>query len=205
MGFAIAATAARRGAKVHLVAAPTELRTPAGVIRHDVITALEMHEIVFDLIADADVIVKAAAVADFRPQRRSSAKVKKAAGVPEVTLTPNPDILAEIGAQRDATGRPAVLVGFAAETDDVEANALDKLRRKRCDLLVVNDVTEPYAGFGHDTNRVRILSRDGGRVDVPLTSKSEVAERLFDQVVRLLGGPRSVTYDPSPSDASEHR
>jgi phosphopantothenoylcysteine decarboxylase/phosphopantothenate--cysteine ligase len=187
MGFAIAAAAARRGAKVTLVAAPTDLPTPPGVDRVDVVSARDMHAAILPLADGSDVVVKAAAVADFRPSAEATRKIKKAEGVPTITLEPNPDILADLGQDRRRTGGgPTVLVGFAAETDDVEANGRAKLERKGCDLLVVNDVTEQGAGFAHDTNRVVILTADGGRVDVPLTTKAEVADRLLDEVVARL-------------------
>ena len=187
MGFAVAAAAARRGARVTLVAAPTDLPTPPGVDRLDVVSAVDMHEAVLPLADDADVVVKAAAVADFRPAGASDRKLKKADGVPTITLEPNPDILADLGARRrDHGGGPAVLVGFAAETHDVEVHARAKLERKGCDLLVVNDVTEQGAGFEHDTNRVVVLAADGARVDVPLATKAEVADRLLDEVVARL-------------------
>ena len=187
MGFAVAAAAARRGARVTLVAAPTDLPTPSGVDRVDVVSAVDMHEAVLPLAGDADVVVKAAAVADFRPAAASDRKLKKADGVPTITLEPNPDILADLGTRRrDRGGGPTVLVGFAAETHDVEVHARAKLERKGCDLLVVNDVTEQGAGFGHDTNRVVVLAADGARVDVPLATKAEVADRLLDEVVARL-------------------
>jgi phosphopantothenoylcysteine decarboxylase / phosphopantothenate---cysteine ligase len=185
MGFALAAVAARRGAEVHLVSAPTALATPSGVTRHDVTTALEMREVVLGLIDRADVVLKAAAVADFRPLTAALSKLKKEAGPPSIELIENPDILAELAAQRDGSDRP-MLVGFAAETDELEVNGRAKLERKGVDLLVVNDVGAPDAGFEVDTNRVVLLSRDGGRVEVPLASKSAVAERILDEVVARL-------------------
>ncbi|MDX1657864.1 MAG: bifunctional phosphopantothenoylcysteine decarboxylase/phosphopantothenate--cysteine ligase CoaBC [Nitriliruptorales bacterium] len=188
MGFAVARQAARRGAVVHLVAAPTHLDTPAGVIRHDVVSAREMRKEVVDLVSDADVVVKAAAVADFRPASASERKLKKADGTPQVELERNPDILAELGEERAASGRARpLLVGFAAETNDAEANGRDKLERKNADLLVVNDVSRRDAGFEVDTNRVVILGRDGGRVEVPLTTKAEVAARVLDEVAARFG------------------
>jgi phosphopantothenoylcysteine decarboxylase / phosphopantothenate---cysteine ligase len=185
MGFAIAAEAAARGASVHLVAAPTALRTPDGVQRHDVVSARDMHAAVMGLLPDADVVVKAAAVADFRPATSAASKLKKDQGAPELELVPNPDILAELGAQRGDAAHP-LLVGFAAETDDVEAHGRAKLERKRADLLVVNDVSASDAGFEVDTNRVVILGRDGSRVPVPLASKAEVARTILDEVVARL-------------------
>jgi phosphopantothenoylcysteine decarboxylase / phosphopantothenate---cysteine ligase len=185
MGFAIAAEAAVRGAAVHLVAAPTALPTPAGVQRHDVVSARDMHAAVMALLPGADVVVKAAAVADFRPATSAASKLKKDQGAPELELVPNPDILAELGAQRGEASHP-LLVGFAAETDDVEAHGRAKLERKRADLLVVNDVSATDAGFEVDTNRVVILGRDGTRVEVPLASKAEVARAILDEVAARL-------------------
>jgi phosphopantothenoylcysteine decarboxylase/phosphopantothenate--cysteine ligase len=186
MGFAIAAAAARRGAQVHLVAGPTSLPTPPGVQRHDVTTAQQMHRAVLGLVDDGvDVVVKAAAVADFRPATTHTSKVKKEAGVPTIELVRNPDILAELGARRAGASRP-LLVGFAAETDDVERHGREKLERKQADLLVVNDVSAPDAGFAVDTNRVVVLARDGARVEVPLATKTVVADRLLDEVAARL-------------------
>jgi phosphopantothenoylcysteine decarboxylase / phosphopantothenate---cysteine ligase len=185
MGFAVAAAAAARGAQVLLIAGPTSLPTPPGVDRRDVTTALDMHAAVFDLVDQVDVVVKAAAVADFRPAVTHDSKLKKDAGVPSIELTRNPDILAELGARREGGGRP-LLVGFAAETDDVEANGRAKLERKQADLLVVNDVGGSDTGFAVDTNAVVILGRDGARVDVPLSSKAQVADHILDEVVDRL-------------------
>jgi phosphopantothenoylcysteine decarboxylase / phosphopantothenate---cysteine ligase len=185
MGFAVAAAAARRGARVHLVTGPVSLPTPAGVTRHDVTTTLEMHKVVLDLATDAHVVVKAAAVADFRPATVSPSKLKKAAGVPVVELERNPDILVDL-VERRGSARSPMLVGFAAETDDVEAQGRAKLERKGADLLVVNDVSGQDAGFAVDTNRVVVLDRDGGRLDVPLASKAAVAGRILDEIVARL-------------------
>ncbi|GGI07447.1 bifunctional phosphopantothenoylcysteine decarboxylase/phosphopantothenate--cysteine ligase CoaBC [Egicoccus halophilus] len=193
MGFALAAAAAARGAEVQLVAAPTSLTTPPGVIRTDVTTALDMHAAVFDRVADVDVVVKAAAVADFRPVTAAGSKLKKSAGAPRLELVPNPDILADLGERRRGGHAQPLLVGFAAETDDVEAYGRDKLARKNADLLVVNDVGASDAGFGVDTNRVVILGRDGARTEVGLATKRAVAERILDAVVDLLpAGPASL-------------
>jgi phosphopantothenoylcysteine decarboxylase / phosphopantothenate---cysteine ligase len=187
MGFAVAAAAAARGATVHLVAGPTQLPTPAGVTRHDVVTARDMHGAVLDLAAGADVVVKAAAVADFRPASASTEKLKKADGVPTIELVPNPDILADLGQRkREAGGVGPLLVGFAAETSEVEARGAEKLARKGADLLVANDVAAPDTGFEVDTNRVVILSSDGQRVAVDLASKRAVADRILDEVVGRL-------------------
>ena len=211
MGFALAAAAAARGATVDLVAAPTHLPTPPGVTRIDVETALEMREEVLARASSADVVIKAAAVADFRPATSSAHKVKKHDGMAAIELVPNPDILAEVGrARADGAGGPAVLVGFAAETDDVEANAMDKLARKQADLLVCNDLTAEGAGFGHDTNEVVILGTGDVRIPVPLTSKAAVADRVLDEVAaRLVAAPtdRRPASRPAPchTPTTSHR
>lgn len=201
MGFAIAAAAAARGATVDLVAAPTHLPTPPDVNRIDVVTALEMHGEVMARAAEADVVVKAAAVADFRPATSSDRKLKKHDGMESIPLVPNPDILADVGkARAEGGGGPRVLVGFAAETDDVEANAAGKLARKQADLLVCNDVTAAGAGFGHDTNEVVILGTGNVRIPVPMTSKSAVADRLLDEVVtRLDASAPPAPAQPTPA------
>jgi phosphopantothenoylcysteine decarboxylase / phosphopantothenate---cysteine ligase len=186
MGFAVAEAARRRGAQVDLVAANAALPTPDGVTRHDVTTTLELREAVLGLLAHADVVVKAAAVADFRPATVAGSKLKKADGIPTIELTRNPDVLAELGERRSGPGERPLLVGFAAETDDVEAQGWTKLKRKGADLLVVNDVSRPDAGFAADTNDVLILGADGSRTEVPLTTKVAVADRILDAVVSHL-------------------
>lgn len=187
MGFAVAEAAARRGAQVHLVAGPSTLPTPPGVERHDVTTARDLQAAVTGLRDRADAIVKAAAVADFRPAATSDRKLKKADGVPVVELVRNPDVLAELGAWRDDRSLP-VLVGFAAETEDLDRHGADKLARKRADLLVVNDVSRDDAGFGTETNEVVILGADGSRDEVALSTKAAVADRILDAVVARLPG-----------------
>ncbi len=187
MGFALAEVAASRGAKVTLVAGPTHLTAPAGVDRIDVVTAQEMYDAVMGRVDEVDVIVKAAAVADFRPSSTATSKLKKDAGVPSIDLVRNPDILADLGTQRGDADRP-LLVGFAAETDEVEQAGRDKLARKGADLLVVNDVGASDAGFEVDTNRVLILDRDGTRSEVPLATKGEIAGTILDAVGARLRG-----------------
>ena len=183
MGYAIAAEAARRGATVDLVSGPTALDAPAGVVRHPVETALQMRDAVTKLAEDADVVVKAAAVADFRPARYSEQKLKKdEADLSTIALERNPDILSELGAAKN--GR--VLVGFAAETDLEEERGRDKLDRKGLDLIVINRVDMADAGFNVDTNRALLLGRDGLRDEVPLTTKAELAAVICDHVERLL-------------------
>ncbi len=187
MGFALARAAARRGARVTLVAGPTSLQTPPGVERVDVESAVEMREAVLSRADAQTMIVKAAAVADYRPASPAPEKLKKAAlgDSPSLALTPNGDILAELGA-RAWPGRRPLLVGFAAETEQVEENARKKLREKRCDLVVANDVSEVGSGFGTDTNRVLLVSAAGVE-RLPQLGKGEVAERILDRARALLG------------------
>lgn len=185
MGFAIARAAHERGAQVILVTAPSALPTPLGVDRVDVVTAREMREAVRARMPGADVIIKAAAVADFRPEEVAAKKMKKDQGAPTITLVPNPDILAELGRERGTERRP-VLVGFAAETNDVTANATRKIRDKGADLLVVNDVSRPDAGFEVETNDVTVLDAAGTWHDVPAGTKAQVAHGVLDLVAHRL-------------------
>jgi phosphopantothenoylcysteine decarboxylase / phosphopantothenate---cysteine ligase len=184
-GHAVAERAVRRGATVVLV---TTTGRPVGqgieVVRVD--TAAHMEEAVLSSAAGADVVVMAAAVADFRPKAPLSTKLAKADGVPDIVLEPTPDILAELARRR----RPGqVLVGFAAQTGDVVAAARAKLEAKGIDLIVANDVGAPDTGFDHDTNAVTILGADGSRVEVGLTSKDAVADAVLDAVVSRLSEP----------------
>jgi phosphopantothenoylcysteine decarboxylase/phosphopantothenate--cysteine ligase len=186
MGFAVARAAARRGARVTLVAGPVSLQTPPGVERVDVESAAGMRAEVLARAEAQSIIVKAAAVADYRPAEAAPHKLKKSAlgDSPSVSLTPNPDILAELGA-RNWPGRRPLLVGFAAETENVEDNAKKKLREKRCDLVVANDVSEKGSGFGTDTNRVWLVSA-GGVDALPQLGKDEVADRILDRALALM-------------------
>jgi phosphopantothenoylcysteine decarboxylase/phosphopantothenate--cysteine ligase len=177
-GHAVADEAAARGAAVTLVTTTNRPSAP-GVEVVRVETAEEMERAVLARAEQADVVVMAAAVADFRPKAVADAKLKKADGVPEIVLEPTNDILAELGRRR----RPGqTLVGFAAETGDVVAAAVDKLARKGLDLIVANDVSAPGAGFEHDTNEVAILGPSGMRQDVPLSDKRAVARTVLDAV-----------------------
>jgi phosphopantothenoylcysteine decarboxylase/phosphopantothenate--cysteine ligase len=182
-GHALAEGAARRGASVTLVTTAA-LPVPSGVEAVRVETASEMERAVLEAAVGADVVVMAAAVADYRPAVRSARKLTKEDGIPDVVLEPTPDILAELAARR-APGQ--VLVGFAAETDDPVERGRRKLARKGIDLIVVNDVTAEGAGFDHDTNIVTILGAGGEEVALPLLSKREVADAVFDRVVARLG------------------
>lgn len=186
-GYALARTAVARGARVTLIETNTGLPDPAGadVVRAG--TALQLREAVLKAAADADVVVMAAAVADFRPAVYAEGKIKKKDGQEPaaVELVRNPDILAEISAER--RGRPGQLVvGFAAETDDVLANGRDKLRRKGCDLLVVNEVGERKT-FGSEDNEAVVLDADGGETPVPYGPKEALADTVWDLVTRRLG------------------
>jgi phosphopantothenoylcysteine decarboxylase/phosphopantothenate--cysteine ligase len=178
-GHALAAEAAGRGAKVTLVTTVGLPAPPAAdVVRVE--TAAQMDEAVRAVASGADVVVMAAAVADFRPARVAERKIKKGGGVPEILLEPTVDILAGLGEHK----RPGqTLVGFAAETDLVRQNASSKLVAKNVDLIVANDVTAPGAGFEHDTNHVVILNADGTEREVPLADKRAVARAVFNAVL----------------------
>ena len=174
-GYAIAEEAQRRGAAVTLVTT-VDTPVPAGVKRVDVVTAAGMHEAVMAVAPEMDIIVMAAAVADFRPIAVADEKLKKTEGVPEIHLERTVDILAALGA---AKPEGQVLVGFAAETSDLREHAAGKLARKRADLIVANDVSAPGVGFAHDTNAVTILGADSFVLDVPLTDKGSIAAAVL--------------------------
>ncbi len=184
MGFAIAAEAFARGADVTLVVGPGTLQPPPGPAVVRIATADEMRAAVLDASVRADAVVMAAAVADFRPDAAADEKLKKGSGPPQIRLVPTPDILAELG----ASGRELVLVGFAAETQDVEAAGREKLRRKGLDLLVANEVGREGTGFGSDTNRAALVAADGQ--DEPLRdwTKPELASAICDRLAKLLPG-----------------
>lgn len=180
-GHAIAEEAAARGASVTLVTT-TSLPVPASIERVAVATAAEMHRAVAERARRADVVIMAAAVADFTPVQVADQKLKKHDGVPAIELRPTVDILAELGTAK-ADGQ--TLVGFAAETTDVAAHAAAKLAAKRVDLLVANDVSAPGVGFEHDTNEVLILHPDGRQHHVPLSDKRSVARAVLDAVAGI--------------------
>ncbi|MFG2870520.1 bifunctional phosphopantothenoylcysteine decarboxylase/phosphopantothenate--cysteine ligase CoaBC [Streptomyces sp. NPDC048338] len=184
-GYALARAAAARGARVTLIEANTGIPDPAGVDVVHVGTAVQLREAVLKAAGDADAVVMAAAVADFRPAAYAAGKIKKKDGVeaPTVELVRNPDILAEISAERALPGQ--VVVGFAAETDDVLANGREKLRRKGCDLLVVNEVGERKT-FGSEENEAVVLASDGAETAVPYGPKEALAETVWDLVVPRL-------------------
>lgn len=184
MGFAVARAARDRGAEVTLVVGPTDVAAPEVPHLVRVETAAEMHAAVIARVGDVDAVVMAAAVADFRPERATGTKHKKASGAPQVHLVPTADILGELGA-RDA--RP-ILVGFAAETDDVEAEGRRKLADKRVDLVVANRVGAEGTGFGTDTDDAAILSRTGDDVAMRRWTKVELADAICDRLAKLFVG-----------------
>jgi phosphopantothenoylcysteine decarboxylase/phosphopantothenate--cysteine ligase len=185
MGYALARAAWRRGARVVLVSGPTALTPPFGAEFIPVENASQMREAVLARAPECDVIIKAAAVADYRPRERAGDKLKKRSEEMAVELVKNPDILRELGHVKPSG---QLLVGFAAETADLDAHATAKLTGKNLDMIVANDVSAPGAGFGVDTNIVRLLYRDGTKEELPLLSKEEVAAAILDRVVTLRRG-----------------
>ena len=185
-GFALAQAALDMGAKVTLIAGLTNLNAPIGAERVDVRTARQMLEQVLEKLPQHDALIMAAAVADFRPAAPAAHKIKKEGGVPEIKLEANPDILAAAGRIKDEIGMPDVLVGFAAESQDLLKNAAAKLKAKNLDLIVANDISAADAGFSVDTNRVVMLDPNGGVDSLPLMSKDDVAVQVMGRVSALL-------------------
>jgi len=181
MGYAIARAARRRGAEVVLVSGPTCLDDPWGIETVRVCSAVEMRDAVLERVAASTIIVKAAAVADYRPRSRAAGKIKKTAAALVLELEKNPDILAEVGEGKG----DRVLVGFAAETGELVENARKKLVGKNLDLVVANDISQPGAGFHGDTNIARLLHRDGRIEELPLMGKDEMATIILDRAVEL--------------------
>jgi phosphopantothenoylcysteine decarboxylase/phosphopantothenate--cysteine ligase len=179
MGYALAEVASRRGAKVILVSGPTALEAPTGVEIVGVETAAEMLNAVLSKLADATVVIKAAAVADFRPKHVAAQKMKGKKAF-ALELEPNPDIASEVSARR----KGQVVIGFAAETENVLENARKKLAAKKLDAIVANDIAQPGIGMDSDRNAVTIITQSEV-VDVPEASKLEVAERILDVALRL--------------------
>ncbi len=180
MGYAVAEAARDRGATVALITAPTSLPEPVGIEVVPVQTASQMKEAVAKAVAKADALIMAAAVADYQPKAVAEAKIKKAAPTLTLELVRTPDILTEVKGN-------FLKVGFAAESEDVVANAKQKLQKKQLDLIIANDITSAESGFGVDTNKVAIIDRDGKVDNLPLLTKREVAEKILDKVVELLG------------------
>lgn len=185
-GFALAQAALDRGAQVTLIAGPIHLSAPVGVERIDTRTAREMYEAVLAAVQDADALLMAAAVADFQPASPAKNKIKREGGVPEIRLEKAPDILAAVAAQKSRSNFPQVTVGFAAESQDLLANARKKLRAKNLDMIVANDISARDSGFAVDTNRVTLLTAEGGEENLPLLNKTDVADVVLDRVVNLL-------------------
>jgi phosphopantothenoylcysteine decarboxylase/phosphopantothenate--cysteine ligase len=184
MGYAIAGAARRRGARVMLVTGPTCLAEPYGVETVQVTTALDMRLAIMDRLEESTMVIKAAAVADYRPARRAALKIKKSAGSHTLELEKNPDILGELGEMKGKR----LLVGFAAETDDLVGNAGKKLAEKNLDMVVANDISLEGAGFNVDTNIVKLLFRDGTVEDLPLMGKQALADIILDRVMGLKTG-----------------
>jgi phosphopantothenoylcysteine decarboxylase/phosphopantothenate--cysteine ligase len=186
MGYAIAQAFAEAGAEVTLVSAPADLSVPAGVKIVKVLTAEDMYREVLQLFPDQDIVVKAAAVADYRPQVRQEQKIKKKGENLILELVPNPDILAALGEKKEHQ----FLVGFAAETENILHNGLEKMRKKKTNMLVVNDITKPGAGFGTETNIVSFLFDDGTRKDLPKMTKLDIARELVKEIAALQKGAK---------------
>ena len=184
MGYAIAEEACRRGAEVTLVSGPAQLVPPPGVNLVPVETAQEMFEAVVSRYDQVDAVIKAAAVADFRPREKAVQKLKKQAAGLVLELERTPDILGYLGEHKSGQ----VLVGFALETENLLTNAVGKLRQKNLDLIVANDLTDPEAGFEVDTNLVTLVYSTGENIKLPVLSKKEVASVLLDKVAALLSG-----------------
>lgn len=182
-GYALAQASVDLGAEVLLISAPTALTTPVGCELVSVTSAREMRDAVLSHATGADVLLMAAAVADFRPQEESPQKIKRSAGVPEIRLAANPDIIMELNKHKE---KPRVIVGFAAESKDLLKNAQEKLVTKNLDLVVANDISVQDAGFEVDTNRVLLLDKSGKQEQLPLMSKDEVARSVLDRVVGML-------------------
>ncbi|MDH5507279.1 MAG: bifunctional phosphopantothenoylcysteine decarboxylase/phosphopantothenate--cysteine ligase CoaBC, partial [Anaerolineae bacterium] len=186
-GFALAQAALDLGAEVMLISGPTSLEAPVGVQRVEVHSAQDMLEAVGQASKDADALLMAAAVADFKPAERAAEKIKKKDGWSRIELTPTEDILVEIAKRKKTAGFPKVTVGFAAESQDLVENAEKKLKAKRLDLIAANDISAADAGFETDTNRVTMLAADGSKEELALMSKAEVAEQVLARVVSLVG------------------
>lgn len=183
MGYALARAARRRGADVLLISGPTALAKPDGITVVAVTSAVEMHNEVMTRVAECDVVIKAAAVADYRPVVRNSTKIKKNAESATIELTKNPDILAGLGMMDSGINARPFLVGFAAETDALAENAAKKLKEKNLDMIVANDVSLADAGFNVDTNRALLFFKDGSSCDCGLMSKDQLAGSILDRVV----------------------
>jgi phosphopantothenoylcysteine decarboxylase/phosphopantothenate--cysteine ligase len=193
MGYALALAAVRRGAHVTLVSGPVELAAPQGVDFVPVRSAEQMHRAVLEHLPCATVVIMAAAVADYRPVAPANKKIKRRPGPMTLELESTPDILADVARNKNVAPEKSaarekpdrILVGFAAETEDVATHARAKLSAKQADLIVANDVTAPGAGFDHETNIVTLYPADGSETALPRMSKVDVAGRILDQILDL--------------------
>jgi len=181
MGYALAEAAQRRGARVILVSGPTDLKIPEGVDWAPVRTTEQMHHAVRERANEASIVIMAAAVSDYRPAATHDKKLKRGDGGLTLTLEPTPDILAELGSNKGNR----VIIGFAAETNNVAENARAKLTRKSADMIVANDVTQEGAGFDTDTNIVTMYLPDAREISLPKLTKFDVANRIFDQALSI--------------------
>ena len=205
-GFALAQAALDRGAVVTLISGPVALPTPVGADRIDVVSAAEMHNATLSACADADVLLMAAAVADFRPEAVSSQKIKKEQTDMKLGLVRTADILSAITQKKRITGFPGVVVGFAAESQDLVENAHVKLATKDLDLIVANDITARDAGFGAATNRVALIGRNGDTESLPLMTKQAVSNTILSKVARAPGAIiRSLSQGQIPRDGRNAR
>jgi phosphopantothenoylcysteine decarboxylase/phosphopantothenate--cysteine ligase len=186
MGYALAITARRRGADVTLISGPTSLPVPAGVQFIGVSSAVEMRDAVMKHLEKTTIVIKAAAVADYRPSTISDAKIKKGNNSLDVSLERTPDIIAEIGKKKGNR----ILVGFAMETEDLIKNARAKIKAKGMDLIVANELGLPGSGFQHDTNIVKILDTEGKVEELPLMDKKDVANRILDRILGIIDTKR---------------
>lgn len=185
-GYALAQAAIDAGANVTLITTPTALMPPIGANVLNVETARQMLDTVLKESADAEALVMAAAVADFRPKQSAGNKLKKRDGIPQIELEWTEDILEAVAAQKSGTKRPRVTVGFAAESRDLLENAGEKLKSKKLDIIVANDISSKDAGFGSETNRVTLLYKNQKQESLPLMSKAEVADTIIERVAALL-------------------
>jgi phosphopantothenoylcysteine decarboxylase/phosphopantothenate--cysteine ligase len=182
MGFALAKIARARGARVILITGPTSLPAPKGITTISIESAEEMRKEVFKHFSEADIIISAAAVADFRPKEVFAGKIKKEKNEkPLIELERTPDILYELGKKKG----DKILVGFAAETENLAVNALKKLKEKRLDLIVANDISAKEVGFGSDKNRARLINSKGTAGELSLMPKIEMAEKILDEVLKI--------------------
>lgn len=185
-GYALAQAALDSGAEVTLISTATSLEVPHGVELVRVTTTAELERAVLEACQQANALLMAAAVADFRPARSASQKIKKASGLPSIEWEPTHDILSMVTSQKQRSGRPDFVIGFAAESQDLLANATAKLKSKNLDLIVANDISTSGSGFAVDTNQVTLLYPDGQTLPLPVLSKTEVAEKVIAEVIKML-------------------